>query len=127
MKSFYYCWLCHILKLFSVVSWYEKAKHILLSMPDLSYFRLLDGSCELFLHFDQMSKSFPTIKIIEIFLLCIGSTVTGIYQQLKSFWSCSHINCGLQNILQSIYIFYILLYMSRQVEKFMNHENPTST
>ena len=48
-----------------------------LSMPDLSYFRLLDGSCELFLLLDQMPKSFPTSKIIEIFLFCIGTQVMG--------------------------------------------------
>ena len=35
--------------------------------------------------------------------------VIGFYQQLKSFWSCSHMNCCLQNILHiNLHIFYIV-------------------
>ena len=40
-----------------------------------------------------------------------GSTdeLTGFYQQLKSFWSCSHMNCCLQNILHiNLHILYII-------------------
>ena len=52
--------------------------------------------------------------------------LTGFYQQLKSFWSCSHMNCCLHYMLH-INLHILLLFKSRQVVKFKNQENPTST
>ena len=49
---------------FSIISWFEKAKHMFLCMPDLSYFRLLYGSGKLLFLFDEMSKPFPSIKVV---------------------------------------------------------------
>ena len=52
--------------------------------------------------------------------------VAGFYQQLKSFWSCNHMNCYLQIILYiNLHILYII--QVKQIEQFKNQENPTST
>ena len=75
---------------FSIVSLYEKAKHIFLCMPDLSYFRLFNSSGEFFFLFDEMSNSFPSIKIIQVLLCCISSTSDGIISCYYTQWfKCS--------------------------------------
>ena len=48
--------------------------------------------------------------------------LTEVYQQLKSFWSCSHMNCCLQISYTSISIFYLLV-NSRKVQKFKNYKS----
>ena len=43
-----------------------------------------------------------------IVVLLISLVITGFYPKLKSFWSCSHMNCGQQNILHiNFHILYI--------------------
>ena len=44
--------------------------------------------------------------VSHAFRLC---EVTGFYQQLKSFWSCSHMNCCLQYILHiNLHILFVI-------------------
>ena len=55
-----------------------------------------------------------------------AKVITGFYQQVKSFWSCSHMNYCLQTILH-INLHIVLLRKTTQFEIFKNHENPSST
>ena len=66
--------------------------------------------------------------MMMIQFIFLQEEVTGFYQRPKFFWSCSHMNCCLQNVLHiNLHIIYFSQVKSRQVETFKNYKNPSST
>ena len=93
---------------------------VLYSCESLSKLYIIYQSTYFNEYFMQDNFRYPRIKKIHEML----EKITRFDQSSKSFVSCNHMNRCLQKLhYPSIYIFY-LLFISRQVQKSKNDENP---